>query len=83
MSTDATLSTGATATRLGVSRQTVRRLIDDGELTAEWTRPRSEWTRDVNGKVMRGHRKITAESIAAYERRVADAERERQRQPVG
>jgi len=79
MANEAKYSTGDAAARIGEalgtpapSRQTVRRLIARGELIAEWTRPDSG-RRDVNGKLMRGHRRIAGESLDAW----IEAERKR------
>jgi orotate phosphoribosyltransferase-like protein len=66
-----TMRTGEAAAKLGVSRQTVRRLIERNELDASWSRD-SE-TLDINGRKIRGHRRVTRASVEAYrERRQAE-----------
>jgi excisionase family DNA binding protein len=63
----ATLSVGQTAQRLGVSVQTVRRLIERGSLRAAWTRSHPAlWSTDAQGRTLRGWRRVDAGSVAAY-----------------
>jgi|tagenome__1003787_1003787.scaffolds.fasta_scaffold20796859_4 hypothetical protein len=61
-----TVSIGEAARRIGQSRQKVRRLILAGDLIAEWTRTPEQYTRDRQGRLMRGHRRITEASLDAY-----------------
>lgn len=80
------LSTGEAAARIqaalglrSFSRQTLRRLIDEGEISAQWTRPDGATT-DVNGHRLRGHRRIDPRSVDAYVARKL-AEREAEQSP--
>jgi excisionase family DNA binding protein len=62
----ATVDIGEAAKRIGKSRQTVRRLIAAGRLSAERTRSAEQYTRDKYGRELRGHWRIDARSLEAY-----------------
>lgn len=57
-----------------ISLQTVRRLIDAGELIATWTRPPSFRMTDKNGHVLRGWRRVSRASVEAYAERIKNGQ---------
>lgn len=65
-----TLTTGQAAERLGLSLKEVRTLCEAGELRFFWSRAHRV-SHDRNGYELRGHRKIFANSVAAYAGKLA------------
>lgn len=67
-----TLTTGEAAhlieelTGHAISRQTVRRLIENGVLEARWTRPASMNLTDAQGRPLRGWRRVIRASVERY-----------------
>jgi excisionase family DNA binding protein len=67
------LTSGEVARRLGVSKRTVQRLAEAGEIAHTWSLG-GEARTDKRGATLRGHRHFAPAAVAAYERRVAEAD---------
>ncbi len=59
------MTTGDAAKVIGVSRTKVIRLCNEGVLDFAWTNPDAPTT-DVNGNVLRGHRRPYVDSVMEY-----------------